>query len=226
VAEPWSDDFAALDEHSHRGLRSIAATRAHVLSAQEPTKMRFLKNRPALAALLVLALVGVASGAAYAVDRIFEVFIHVDTSKSPTEIEQGVKSQLEAAGVPAKVHATKNGNGTEVEFIMTGSDGSMISSETFSGLPDGKPVDLDLDLGIRVLGVPAHPNWTVHVKAKLDDAQNRELRRAVQNQAMYDAINIPDDPKMIEAVKRQLASHGFHNVDVTVGPDKVTVVVK
>ena len=79
MAEPWNNDFVALDERSRTQLPSLAATRARVLSAQENHQMRLFKNRPFLVTLIVLALAGVASGTVYAVDR---VFLSVDPGKS------------------------------------------------------------------------------------------------------------------------------------------------
>jgi len=109
VAEPWSNDFAALDEHTRDQLRSLEATRAVLSTHTQETKMRFFKTHPALAALVALAVLTLVGGAAYAVVR--EVFVTIDPDKSGRRDRERRPHQLEAAGVPATVHAEKSDDG-------------------------------------------------------------------------------------------------------------------
>src|SRR5262249_21782596 len=109
VADPWSSDLSALGDHTRRDLRSLDATRAALAASQEKTKMRFFKAHPALSALLALAVLAVAAPLAYAVVR--EVWVRIDPDKPAPEIERDIQSQLEAAGVPATVHADKTDDG-------------------------------------------------------------------------------------------------------------------
>src|SRR5690242_13103099 len=88
VAEPWSSDFAALAERSRHGLRPLAA-----FSEPKETKMRFFKSHPALAAVVTLLVLGLVSGAAYAVVR--EAWISIDPDKSAPEIQQDIEDQLQ-----------------------------------------------------------------------------------------------------------------------------------
>jgi len=191
VAEPWTDDFAALGERSATQPRSLAATRAHVLSSPETSKMRMFKNRPLLATLLVIGLVGAASGAAYAVDRIF---IHVDPDKSAPEIEQDVKAQLESAGVKADVHAEKSGTNV-VKIGITSMDPSLAQK-----------------IGADVDGSDGAPKLRVEVHTHLDDAQMLKLQDALTTSAIT-TIDVADPGP---AIKKALADAGFADVDVSV----------
>ena len=99
MAEPWTDDLAALGNQTRNGLRSLAITRAvcdhHDDSRPKMRSMRFFKQHPALATLLVLAILGIATPVAYAI--VDHVFLSIDTTKSEADIEADVHSQLEAA---------------------------------------------------------------------------------------------------------------------------------
>ena len=103
MAEPWSNDFQALEAHTRQGLPRLLPP------PPQETKMRYFKSHPALAALVMLLLLGLVGGAAYAVVR--EVFITIDPDKPADQIEKDVHDQLEAAGVPATVHAEKVDDG-------------------------------------------------------------------------------------------------------------------
>jgi hypothetical protein len=202
VADPWTEDFAALGERSADQLRSLAATRAHVLSSPETTKMRMFKNRPLLATLLVLGLVGAASGAAYAVDRIF---LHVDPDKTAPEIERDVKSQLESVGVQADVHAEKTAQNV-VQIGIASSDPTLADK-----------------LAAEVDGSDGSPKVRVEVHTALDDAQ---MSRLTQVLAATATATIGDaDPS--PALRKALADAGFTDVDVTTDDDgTITVAIK
>lgn len=106
MAEPWTEDFAALGERSAQNLASLASTRS-LLHRPKESKMRYFLNRPLLALALLVGLVGVASGAAYVVDKLV---IHVDDSGTAEEIEADINQQLEAAGVEGSAVVEKSGN--------------------------------------------------------------------------------------------------------------------
>jgi hypothetical protein len=208
VAEPWTDDFAALGERSRTQLRSLAASRAHVLSQPE-TKMRLLKNRPVLAVLLLLALVGAASGAVYAVDR---VFLTVDPDKSAPEIEQDVKAQLKAANIEADVHAQKDDD-NKVEVRILSSDDKLpdklgVTTPDGDGGADGRRLRLE-------------------AKCHLDDAQMKELTTVASSHDMVAALmDAKDDAETIAQIKRALDAAGFHDVEVTTSATEINVTVK
>ena len=105
MADPWTDDLAALGDRSRRQLRSIAATRASVLpKLSKESKMRMFKHHPVLATLVTLVILAVAAPLAYAVvDR---VFISVDPDKSAGEIER--RSALSRAVVAGALKALKD----------------------------------------------------------------------------------------------------------------------
>lgn len=104
MAEPWTDDFAALGERSAQNLSTVASTRT-LLHRPKESKMRYFLNRPLLAFAVLVGLVGVASGAAYVVDKLV---IHVDDSGTAEEIEADINQQLEAAGVEGTAEVQKS----------------------------------------------------------------------------------------------------------------------
>jgi hypothetical protein len=210
VAEPWSQDLAALDGRSRHQLRSIAATRAHVLSAQENTKMRLFKNRPALALLVLLALAGIASGAAYTVNRLF---LEIDPEKSAVEIERDVKAQLQSAGVQAEVLADKKSD-EELEVRIFSTDHS---------LPD----KLGVTMPSGEEGEVVPQQLRLDVKCELSGEQRTQLTAASTSLGMIDALVGDDaDTEKATMIKRELASHGFADVEVTFAADAINVTIK
>jgi uncharacterized membrane protein YkoI len=214
VAEPWSDDFAALAERSRHDLRSLAATRT-ALSTPKETKMRFFKTHPALGALVALLFLSLVGGAAYAVVR--EVFITIDHDKPADQIEKDVHDQLEAAGVPATVHAAKRDDGkTEIRIGMTGSDHDV----DLKFADKNGPVEQDSD----------RLQLEVQIKCQLDPAQTEAVTAIASGEQVIDlAINRGDktDDEIIAAVKAAYADGGFKDVDVTITDgDKLMVTVK
>jgi hypothetical protein len=207
VAEPWTDDLAALGERSQQQVRSIAATRAHVLSAQENSKMRFFKNRPVLAVLMVLALVGVASGAAYAVDR---VFLHIDLDETAPQIQQDVTTQLQNAGVSANVQAEKSDGKIEVKIATT--DPSLPFRLDFSA-PHGTQVERD------------QGQLIIKPDVALDDAQTAQLVSAGSSSDVVAALAIAEDKGDTAPLAAAFAAHGFHDVKVSVAGTSVTVTI-
>jgi hypothetical protein len=215
VAEPWSDDFAALAERSQHQLRSLDATRT-ALSTPQETKMRFFKTHPALAALVALLVLSLVGGAAYAVVR--EVFITIDHDKPADQIEKDVQNQLEAAGVPATVHASKRDDGkTEIRIGMTGSN------------------EHDFDLKFADKNGPVEQGsdrlqLQVQIKCKLDPAQMEEVTKIASGEHVIElAVNRGEltDDEIIAAVKAAYAEGGFKDVDVAITDDnKLTVTVK
>ena len=203
MAEPWSDDLAALGDESRRGLRSLAATRA---SVPTETKMRFHKAHPALAALIALLVIGVTAPLAYAFVR--HVLVTVDPDKPTDQIEKDVTDQLHAAGVEANVKATKPEGGALQIRIQT-------SDET---LGSNLAVNVGGQLG------SAQQGRGIRIECRECDAdQQAAITKAVTGDAVLDVTD--DDAAIGPALQKALADQGFKNVNVNVAPDAVTVTV-
>lgn len=204
MADPWTDDLAALGDHSRQGLRSLAATRASL--TKEP-KMRFHKAHPALAALIALLVIGVTAPLAYAFVR--HVLVNVDPDKPADQIEKDVTDQLHAAGVEATVKADKPADGPLQIRIQT-------SDEKLGS-------DLSVKIGNET--VPAQQGRGIRIECHDCDAATT---LAVSQAATVDAvINVIDDDAAIgPALTKALADKGFSDVTVTVAPDAITVAVK
>lgn len=173
--------------------------------------MRMFKNRPLLATLLVLGLVGAASGAAYAVDRIF---LHVDPDKSAPEIERDVKSQLEQAGVPAEVTADKTDGQVKITIASTDMN-----------LPDKLR-----EMGAIVIGDGSGEmtgDQTPHriaIEPHTLDADTKDrVTKAVTSQPVIDALVRHGDA--IAAIRGQLVLAGVH-ADVEAAGNDIVVKVK
>jgi hypothetical protein len=211
VADPWSSDFAALSERSRHGLRPLGS----FASQPKETKMRFFKSHPALAALVLLCVLGLVGGAAYAVVR--EVWVKIDPDKSAPEIEQDITTQLQQQGVPASVHVEK------------GADGQMVKLKIMA---NGSDVGSDLEnLHINIGGndaIIAHDGtqhgFRVMVKCHLDDAQMKQLQDAIQSAAMTTADGSGES--LTAAILEALTDRGFHDVEVHGDDSGETVVVK
>jgi len=216
VADLFTRDLAALDERSRHPLRSMAATRARVLSTpSETSKMRFFKNRPLLAALIVAALVGVASGGAYVVKH---TLLTIDDSKSAPEIEADVESQLAQEGVTASVKADKTEEGTLQLTIASGDPTLPDKLRDMGAIVVGNGSD-DADVQQDQLRI------TVDDDAHLDDAQMKRLTAVLTTNAVLRAVagNAPDTTTVIED---ELAKAGFTDVEVTVTGSDVVIRVK
>ncbi len=205
MAEPWTDDLAALGTHTRSGLRSLASTRAACDLHERKPKMRFFKAHPALATLLVVALLGLFAPVAYAiVDR---VFLSIDTSKSETELEQDLKQQLDNAGHSgASVKATKNDH----EFTIA------IES-------DNPALAGNLDLQIN--GANNEPiNLHLALPETLTEAQGIAVGEAASN-----AIQRPNnetDAQVEKQIVDELARHGMTDVTVHVQGDSLSITVR
>jgi hypothetical protein len=205
VADPWTEDLAALGDRSRHQLRSIAATRSSVLPNLVPqeSKMRLFKNHPILATLITLAVLAIAAPVAYAVvDR---VFISVDPDKSASEIEQDIRSQLEHANVQADVTAEKTDGRVEVRIV--------------SG--DERMPNLDVDVPDGSLG-----QLRLQVTCELTPAQALQLQQAATSPAVIALLGGPADPQFATKLKQALADRGFHDVDVTIAGSSISVTVK
>ncbi len=156
--------------------------------------MRFFKNRPVLAVLLLVALVGVASGAAYAVDR---VFLQVDPDKTAPQIQQDVTAQLENAGVTAEVRASKPTADT-VEVKIDSTDPTLPDRIDVSALGGSADVEKDVHQ-IRI-----------EAKGLLDEAQNQQFVAMMTAADVVAAMQKGD----AAALKVAFAAHGFHDVTI------------
>jgi hypothetical protein len=202
VADPWTDDLAALGTHTRSGLRSLAITRAECVH-HERKPMRFFKQHPALAALLVLAILGIAAPVAYAiVDR---VFLSIDVNKSESEIEADVQAQLQAAGKTGTVTATKGNH--EYEVAIESDDPSL--------------GNLDLE----IVG-PNDTKYQLHLEIPptLPEAQQTAVGEAASK-----AIQRPNgetDAEMEKAIIDDLAKQGVRDVVVKVRGTAISIVVR
>jgi hypothetical protein len=212
VAEPWSNDFAALAERSQHRLRSLDATRTALSNRPQETKMRFFKTHPALSALVALLVLCLVGGAAYAVVR--EVFVTIDPDKPADEVEKDIQGQLEAAGVPATVRASKRDDGkTEIRIGMTNHDVDLKFADK-KGNGEMAPEQLRLE---------------VELKCHLDAAQQELATQVASGPAVIDlAVNRGDktDADVIATVKAAFGDAGFKDVDVAITDGNLIVTVK
>jgi hypothetical protein len=202
VAEPWTDDLAALGEATRSQLRSIAATRANL--RMEP-KMSLIKRRPLLAAALAVLVLAIAAPVAWAIG----VKIFIDPDQSAAQIQDSVQSQLNAAGMPATAQVDKDGDKLRVRIEST-------DPRVGSNLPT-----------IEVKGRPPVQAYQVRleVKTKLTPDQLARLQRAMNLPAIEDP-KTEDDPEAIEeAATDALVAAGFKATDVQVSDNTLTVTI-
>lgn len=172
--------------------------------------MRLFTRRPVLAALLLLGLAGVASGAVYAVDR---VFLEVDPEKPPEELERDVKAQLESAGVKADVTAHKRSD-DGLELRVTSDDKSLPDRLEF--VTPSRDADIDKSLQLDV-----------NATCQLTDAEQAKLAAAASSPGMVQVlVGNHDRAKTIELIKREFATSGFRDVDVKVTDEAINITVK
>lgn len=212
MAEPWSNDFAALAERSRAGLPTLDAARAALSTrSQEKSPMRFFKSHPALAALIAIAVLGAASGAAYAVVR--EVWVTVDPAQSAPEIEHSVQSQLDQQGVPAVVYADKSDDGKLMVAIKSQGEGEGEGS----------------DLHVNIAGLPeGGTRRTLSIEGQLDDTAGMALAQLASSPEMIAVLkaDYPSDDALAAAIRQVLVAHGFTNLDVRVEGDEIRIIVK
>ena len=211
---PWSNDFKALEEATHERLPSLEATRTALSTRSTETKMRFFKTHPALAAIVMLLALSLVGGAAYAVVR--EVMITIDSDKPADEVAQDIQDQLEAAGVPSTVQATKRDDGKTEIRIGT----------------HGKLGDVDLKFADK------HGDGSVHqeslrlqleMKCELTDAQMESAVQISSGPMVVElAMNRGDksDADVIATVKKAYADGGFKDVDVAIAGADLIVTIK
>jgi hypothetical protein len=207
VAEPWSNDFAALAQRSRHGLRPLGSFSTH----PKETKMRFFKSHPALAALAMLLVLGLVGGAAYAVVR--EVWVSIDSTKSAPEIENDVNAQLQQQGVPATAHADKTDDG-QLTVNIHATDPNAGSEMHFT--VNGEPVQAG-SLSVRIY---AEGNFDATALQTLDG-----ITSAPDMVAVLDA-DYPNDAALAAAIVKVFADHGFAHVDVHPNGDEIDVTVR
>jgi hypothetical protein len=214
VDSPWSNDFKALEDQTRERLPSLEATRTALSTRSPETKMRFFKSHPALAALITLLVLSLVGGAAYAVVR--EVFITIDPDKPADQIEQDVHDQLQAAGVPATVHASKRDDGkTEIRILGAHDpDVALRFADKKGNTSDVSNEALRLQLDL---------------KCELTDAQQESVIQISSGPMVVDlAINRGDksDDEVIAMVKKAYADAGFTDVDVAITGADLIVTIK
>lgn len=203
MAEPWTDDLAALGNHSKTGLHSIAHTRAACIRREERPKMRFFKTHPVLAVLLVLVILGVAAPVAYAIyDR---VFVSIDVSQSADEIEADVKAQLQAQGKSATVTATKTDHSYEV--AISSGDPTMGKLDLEIASPNGTKYQLHLD-----------------IPACLPEGQHQAIGEAASKVIQEGAGK--SDAALEKEVRDDLDKAGLRDFDVRVRSTSISIVAR
>lgn len=215
MAEPWSSDFAALAERSRDGLQPLAA-----FSQPKEIKMRFFKSHPALAAAISLLVLGLVSGAAYAVVR--EVWVSVDPDMSAPEIEHDIQDQLQVQGVPANVQVEKDKDGhlRKLKIIANG-DQAGSDLENLHLDVGGKPAQM-------MHGEGSRRAMKLEVRCHLDDAQIQRLEAALKNPRWLAAFDEhpPGDVGFTTAIANVLRDAGFRETEITVDADTIGVVIK
>ena len=204
MAERWTNDLAVLGEHTRRQLRPLSLP-------QETTKMRFFKAHPALAALAAVALLTALGGAAYAVVR--EVWVSIDADKPADQIEQDVHAQLEAAGVPAAVHAEKSDDG-KLKVSIQSND---ITAESCLHISvNGSAADTHDRMMRLQLASEGTPDPT-RAQAVAEVASGKDMIDVLENHEL-------GDDELAAAITKVFAAHGY-KADVTVGPDGIAATV-
>jgi hypothetical protein len=206
VADPWTDDLAALGEKTRSQLRPIAATRTSL--RMEP-KMSFFKRRRILATALAALALAIAAPVAYAIGT--KIFISVDTDKPATEIEQDIQSQLQAAGMTADVHADKSDGHLKV----------MIKSLPWTG----SNVEIDVKGAHGSDVVQRRLEVQIETPQRMDDAALARLQAVLDSKDVKAAVEAPDldADKVEEIVTDALVNAGFRSVQVDVDGDSITV---
>jgi hypothetical protein len=188
--------------------------------SQETAKMRFIKTHPAVAALVALVLLTLVGSAAYAV--VGEVWVSTDPDQAPSEIEKDVQSQLQAAGVPATVHADRHHVAIDSSGITAG-----------SALPRHFSVP-PLHFSVRGKRVLAeeHREFTVRITCEGETAEVPRNPDAAQIQAvntvglsseLTDVIwgDYDSNDDRAAAITKVFAAHGF-TVTVTIDDSGIT----
>lgn len=214
MADPWSEDFAALGEKSRAQLRSIDATRNLVSAqpAQESMFMRLFKQRPIVSALLILLALGTVTPLAYALVK--TVFITVDTEKSPEELSAEIQRQLREQQIEAVVKVAKPDERSTVLEIW--SDDPDLRVPEVNVVPSG-------DTEVR----SEMERIEIDNKCGLTAAEERTLAEAFAK-AYYPNHAIPSpQPKAarIVAMRKLLAGLGYE-AEVEIGEGVVKIVVK
>ena len=177
--------------------------------------MRFFKNRPLLAALIVAALVGVASGGAYVVKH---TLLTIDDTKPPAEIEADVESQLAQEGVTANVTADKTAEGT-LQLTIASTDEKLPDKlRDMGAIVVGNGTD-DADVQQEQLRI------AIDDDARLDDAQMKRLTDVLTTNAVLVAVadNAPDVGVVLAEA---LAKAGFTDVEIIKTSSELIVRVK
>ncbi len=204
MAELWTNDLAALGEHTRRQLRPLSMP-------QETTKMRFFKAHPALAALAAVALITLVGGAAYAVVR--EVWVSIDTDKPADQIENDVHAQLEAAGVPASVHAEKSDDG-KLKLSIQSTDMSAGSDLHIS--VNGRAAEMHDRMMRLKLACEGEPDPAA-TQAVAEVASAKDMLNVLENHEI-------NGDELAAAITKVFAAHGY-KADVVVGDDGISATV-
>jgi hypothetical protein len=204
VAEPWTTDLAALGTRTQWRLRSPAITRAECIHHESKPKMRFFKQHPALATLIILAILGIATPVAYAVvDR---VFLSIDPNQSESDLEEDVLDQLEAQGHDNAVVTAKK---TDHEYTVTiqSEDPALGNLDVEVPGDDGKTYRVHIDIP---------PTLPQAMQVAVGDAASKAVQRT----------NNESDAEIEKAIIADLTKAGLKSFTATVTGTSVSIVVK
>ena len=153
-SEAWTADFAALRDATREELPPVEATERFALaSALDPTTrerkpvMSFIRRKPLLAALIMLAALVVLVPVSYAVvDRLFLSF---DPDDTPEQIADDLRSQLESAGIDdAEVEVERSGAATRVKVRASVDEHAEVDVQPRHG-PAGDSSSLRIGISIE-----------------------------------------------------------------------------
>ena len=198
MADPWTDDLAALGEHTRSQLGSLSRPR------MEPN-MTLFKRRPLFAIIVTALVLAVAAPVAWAIGT--KIFVTIDPDETAPEIENDVHDQLEAAGVPATVHAEK-------------SDGKLTVSVRATGSAEA---DLELHVSGDGSGTVEQRALRVELAVPLDDAAQAKLQAVLASPTVNAALEGDDPGAVQKVVTDALAAAGFHAVTVAVSPGSLRI---
>ncbi|HEY1549384.1 MAG TPA: hypothetical protein VGG28_16270 [Kofleriaceae bacterium] len=200
----WTDDLAALGETTRSQLRSIAATRANLRMEQN---MSLIKRRPLLAAAIAALVIAIAAPVAWAIGT--KIFVSIDPEQSADQIQHSVQTQLDNAGVPATVEASKDDGKLKLKIMSH--DPAAGSNLAISIAGSAAPVD---SFQVRL-----------EVQAMLTPAQVERLQTAMSSPAISDAESSGDADTIEEAVTDALVAAGFKAADVQVTDKTLSVTI-
>lgn len=218
MADPWTDDLAALGEDTRAQLGSLAHTRARL--RMEPPMKNVFKRRPLFAIAVTALVLAVAAPVAWAIGT--KIFVTFDPDKSAPEIEQDITNQLQSAGVTATVHADKSDGRLSVQIRGSGEALDHANLEVVPAGSAGVVIEKEGSAGSKQV-VSRQIRLEVETAQPLEDAALAKLQAVLGTKEVTDALEGDDLDHLEEVVTDALANAGFHAVTVEATPGALTV---